>query len=338
MPGDTTAPAPAATVLIPARNAAATLEACLRSVARQTARDWECLVIDDGATDETAAIVRARAASDPRFRVEAARGRGLVAALAEGLAHARGRNVVRLDADDWMLRDRIEAQTALLDRFEIVGCGVRRFPRAALGPGMRAYEAWLNALRDPGAIARDAFVECPVAHPAIAARTATLRRLGYRDAGWPEDYDLVLRALEAGIGIGTVPRRLVAWRISPDGASATDPRYGIDRFERCKAHYLCRGLLNGHDRFDLWGYGGTGRAIARALDRLGRRPRRIVDVHPGRIGGTAANAPVVAPDAVAPPDGTPMLVSVAGSEPRTRIRTFLHDLGYRDGADFVCVA
>jgi hypothetical protein len=75
---------------------------------------------------------------------------------------------------------------------------VRCFPRAALGAGMRAYEAWLASVDSPERVRREAFVECPVAHPTLAIRAELLRAFGYRDRGWPEDYDLLLRLLEAG--------------------------------------------------------------------------------------------------------------------------------------------
>src|SRR5438552_243634 len=59
----------AVSVLIPAFNAEVTLAAALRSVERQTERDWECLIVDDGSTDGTLRVARLFAGRDARFRV-----------------------------------------------------------------------------------------------------------------------------------------------------------------------------------------------------------------------------------------------------------------------------
>ena len=101
---------PECSILVPVCDAAATLAVCLRSIARQSERRWECIVVDDGSRDDSLEIARAFAARDPRVRVLASEHRGIVGALNEGLSACRAPVVVRMDADDWMHRHRIEAQ------------------------------------------------------------------------------------------------------------------------------------------------------------------------------------------------------------------------------------
>jgi len=60
---------PALSIVVPARNAERFLAATLESIRAQTVQDWECIVVDDGSTDGTAAIARRQAAEDARFRV-----------------------------------------------------------------------------------------------------------------------------------------------------------------------------------------------------------------------------------------------------------------------------
>jgi len=332
---------PLVSVLLPVRDAEATLPACLRSVARQRETDLECVVVDDGSRDGSRAAAEAFAGSDPRFRVVATPRRGLVAALGAGLAACRGRFVARMDADDWMHRDRLRAQVAHLEAhpgLAAAGCHVRLFPRCSVGPGMRAYEAWLASVNGPRRVREEAFVECPVAHPTLVARAWVLRAMGYRDAGWPEDYDLLLRLLAAGHEVGVVPRRLLAWRQGPERLSRRSPVYAQERFTACKAAFLAEGLLRRRDDYVLWGYGATGKALARALARHGKHPARIVELHPGRVGETIRGARVVRPEAVGGPGGPPVVVSVAGAAARAWIRAELARRGHRETVDFVCAA
>ena len=76
--------APAVSIVLPARNAASTLPAALRSIARQTFADWELVAVDDGSADETGSLLRAAAAADRRVVVVDGPARGLVPALCAG--------------------------------------------------------------------------------------------------------------------------------------------------------------------------------------------------------------------------------------------------------------
>ncbi|MFO0690145.1 MAG: glycosyltransferase family 2 protein [Myxococcota bacterium] len=334
---------PRVSILLPVFDAGETLATALESIRRQREARWECVVVDDGSRDDSLAIARAAAERDPRIHVVARPHEGLVAALDAGAALCRAPLVARMDADDWMHRDRLALQCDLLDRereLDAVGCFVRSFPRASLGQGDRRYEAWLRSLADPVAIWRDRFVECGIAHPTLVIRRARLAELAYRDTGWPEDYDLVLRLLAKGPRVGVVPRRLLGWRHGENRTSRRDPRYALDRFTACRAHYLARDFLGDRRDYVLWGHGQTGRALRRALEREGCTARAIVEVHPRRIGQTIGGAPVVAPEALAHDSAPrlPLIASVAGEGPRAQIRTALTALGYRDGIDFVCAA
>jgi len=332
---------PLISVLLPVFDAQTTLAACLRSIQRQTLENWECVVVDDGSRDGSANLVRAVGHEDPRFRLlEIARG-GIVAALNAGLAQCRGECVARMDADDVMHRHRLEAQWRALAEapgWAAVGCHVRLFPRSALGDGGRAYERWLNAIADPQRLREEAFVECPIAHPALFVRRAVLEQFGYRDRGWPEDYDLLLRLLAAGRELGVVPRRLLAWRHGPGRLSRTHPNYAIGRFTACKAAFLAEGFLAKTERYVLWGYGETGKALRRALLAHDKRPAHIVELHPGRLGETIHGAPVVPPDELPGLPRHPILVSVAGEGPRREIRDALARMGFRELDDFICTA
>jgi glycosyltransferase involved in cell wall biosynthesis len=335
---------PLVSLLMPVRDAEATLPACLESIRRQRGPSWECVAVDDGSSDGSAACLARAQAEDPRFRTLSQGPSGIVAALQHGLRHCRGEYVARMDADDVMLSRRLALQVrALAEQPELagVGCHVRLFPRGPELAGRRLYEAWLNSLRSPHDVARDAFVECPLAHPTFMLRRSILERHGYRDQGWPEDYDLLLRLLADGLKLGVVPQRLLCWRDGASRLSRTSSTYAIDRFTACKAHYLAHGLLQQADRYVLWGYGNTGRLLARALLPHGKRPSVIIEVHPRRLGQRILGVPVVSPaelPRIMSERRIPIVASVARAGPRAEVRAMLDGFGYVELQDYVCAA
>jgi glycosyltransferase involved in cell wall biosynthesis len=332
---------PRVSVLLPVFDAGRLLDGCLASLRRQTLPDWECVLVDDGSRDASLAGARRAARADARIRVLARPHQGLVAALNSGLEQCRAPLVARMDVDDLMHRDRLAIQVAEFEAdssLAAVGCHVRVFPRRRLTRGMRAYETWLGGIDSPRRVRENAFVECPVAHPTLVIRTQRLRELRYRDCGWPEDYDLVLRLLERREKLGVVPRRLLLWRDGPARLSRTSPAYASERFTACKAAFLARDFLSGGEGYVLWGYGSTGRTLQQALRRLGKRVSAIIEVHPRRLGNRIQGAPVLPPEALATRRGDPLVVSVARADARDRIRRALARMGFRETLDYVCAA
>jgi glycosyltransferase involved in cell wall biosynthesis len=332
---------PRISLLVPAHDAALTLSEALASIARQSFTDFECVLVDDGSRDATRELAERQAERDRRFVVVAQQHAGLVAALERGLSECRGEYVARMDADDVMHPERLARQLALLEarpELSAVGSHVRLFPREPLSPGRLAYESWLNSLHSEQEIYRDRFVECPVAHPTLFIRKSALQQLRYRDRGWPEDYDLVLRLLSAGHRIGIVAEPLLEWRDRPDRLSRTHAAYAIERFTACKAEFLASSFLGNGSDYVLWGYGDTGRSLCRALAQHGKRPIAIVELHPGRLGQCIAGAPVVAPERIPALGASPIVVSVAGERARSQIRAALAQMGRRESVDYVCAA
>ena len=101
-------------IIMPAYNAAATLEEAVDSVRAQSSVEWELIIIDDGSTDDIPPIADRLAAADPRIRVVHQVNRGEAGARNAGLALARGAWVAFLDADDWIAPDFLARMTAAL--------------------------------------------------------------------------------------------------------------------------------------------------------------------------------------------------------------------------------
>jgi glycosyltransferase involved in cell wall biosynthesis len=335
------APLPRVSVLLPVRNAAATLRECLASLAAQTLHEHEVLAVDDGSTDGTGALLAELARRDPRVRPLCTPPRGIVAALGTALDLARAPLVARMDGDDVARPERLARQAARLGedpRTHVLGCRVRLFGGEA-GSGMQAYVEWLNALVEHEAIVRDLLVEAPLVHPSVMMRTAELRALGgYRAFDGPEDYDLWLRAHARGLRFGKDPEVLLDWRDGRERLTRRDPRYAPARFFALKLAALEEGPLRRPRPVVVWGAGPVGKGWARALRARGHHLAAFVEVDPRKLGRVLHGAPVVAVDRVPAFPGALHLAAVGQKGARERIRTAAAGFGLADGDDLVAVA
>jgi glycosyltransferase involved in cell wall biosynthesis len=326
-------------VLLPVRDAEATLGEALASVLAQTDGDLEVVVADDGSRDGSLAVARSLEARDARVRVLALERRGIVPALEAARAVASGRYLLRMDADDVSHPERLARTREAIEtdpRIAVAACLVESFTTSGgVGLGRRLYDAWLNAQLSHEAMARVRFVESPVAHPSVLLRADAVSRVGgYRDADGPEDWDLWLRLFESGHRFAKVPRTLLRWREGEGRLSRTDARYGRAALVRTRARHLASGPLAGARETIVVGAGKAGRALARELESHGVRPSFFVDVGP-RVGRTRRGAPVVAlDDLLALRRGEPILGVAAARGARAAIRAALRSLALVEGLDF----
>jgi glycosyltransferase involved in cell wall biosynthesis len=306
-------------IVMPFRNAAATLPECIASIHAQTFRDFEVIAIDDRSTDESAELCR-------RAGFTVIEAHGLVPALNAGLEAARGDFIARMDADDVMHPERLEAQLALMHDHDVVATQVELFPDAEIRAGYREYVRWQNAVITPEQIAANLYVESPFAHPSVMMR----RGFRYADGPFPEDYELWLRLHAAGARMAKVPRVLLRWRESAARASRVDPRYSRDAFDRLRARWLARRLPRD---FIVW---GAGQQARRRVRLLGRTPTAWVDVDPRKIGTTIHGAPVHSYDWLRERRGF-VLIYVTNHHARDEASGVLEEWGYRAGTDYLAV-
>ena len=189
---------PTVSVLLPVYNAERYLREAVESVLAQTFTDFELLVVDDGSTDGSLAILREFERRDPRVRVISRPNTGYVVALNEMLGLAKGEFIARMDADDVCLPGRFGAQVDYLGDHPGVVCvggGVQ------LIDGRGRFFITLSATRGDTAIQKEALRgSSPICHPAAMIRRGAIRKVGGYDASTcpAEDLDLWLRLGELG--------------------------------------------------------------------------------------------------------------------------------------------
>jgi glycosyltransferase involved in cell wall biosynthesis len=209
---------PRVSVLMPVYNGARYLDAAVQSILCQTYADFELVVVDDGSTDES--LVRIAAYRDPRIRVVRSGNRGVGAALALAVEHARGEYLARMDADDISAPHRLQLQVACLDAHPDVGvvdAASHQMDRSGRpladeeepAPPARAARRWKLLWRNV------------ITHPTVMMRAAVLSRASatYRAGCVSEDYDLWLRLLPHTEFL-RLPERLLWYRRHSESITA----------------------------------------------------------------------------------------------------------------------
>ncbi|MCP5151413.1 MAG: glycosyltransferase [Ectothiorhodospiraceae bacterium] len=340
-----TRPDPLVSVLLPLRDAAATIDAVMTSVLAQAGPPLEVVAVDDGSVDDSPARLAGWARRDRRVRVLASGGAGLVAALSMAEDAARGTFLARMDADDRMRPERLRRQVDRLRRepdLALVAGRVHAFPDDAIGAGMREYLRWQDGCRTWRDIADGIYVEAPFVHPTVTMRRDVVRRLGgYRDGDFPEDYDLWLRIAAAGHRMGKLDALVLDWRQHPGSLSRRDPRYRREAFDRLRARALAAEprLRAGRDLV-VWGAGRRTRKRVDVLLGHGFSVDAWIDIDPRKVGNRVSGAPVHAPAWLRdrPVGSRPfVLVYVASHGARDQVAAVLRRYGYRRGRDWLGV-
>jgi len=333
-------------VILPCYNVAETLDEALESLAQQTLVDFEIIAVDDGSTDATLEILKHWGEKDKRIKVISSQHQGVIGAANLGLSYCSASFIARMDADDRSHPDRLASQHTYLQTnpgTAVVGSLVKAFSENGVREGYRLYVKWLNSLVTDEEIRREMFVESPIANPSMMIRKSWMDKMGgYKDHGWPEDYDLLLRLYIAGAKFSKVPYVLLEWRDHPNRITRTDSRYSVTNFLKAKAHYLAGGPLRGRDSVIIWGAGMMGRRLGKHLGTLNSPLVAYVDIDPKKIGRQRRGLPIIAPEeltaAWAQYKNPVILAAVGARHARGLIRKRLIGFGFVEGVDWWAAA
>ena len=206
---------PAVSFLMPVRDSEATVAEAIESVLRQSCGDLELIAVDDCSSDGTPGILRHFVRSDSRMAVIRGPGRGVAAALNAGLDRCRAAWVVRMDADDVCLGDRLKRQLGAAEsrpEVGVWGAWAERF-------GVNAKPRQWRPPVEPEVIRLAAVVGAPLIHPTTMLRSDVLRSAG----GWPEvkaeDHALWTRLMNRGVVLRNLPRIVLRYRCHPNNVS-----------------------------------------------------------------------------------------------------------------------
>jgi glycosyltransferase involved in cell wall biosynthesis len=238
---------PAVSVLVPCYNSARFIAATLGSLQSQTFSDWECIVVDDGSSDDSARVVRSLAARDVRIRLLQQPNTGVSRArnVAYAASHPDSRYLLFLDSDDCLEADMLELLVSYLEQREDVCLAYCAFtcigendelipandPRLPNFTASRFVPSRLGIKALPPSIAETPFTSIYAAWAGLLPSNSLLRRSVYATTpGWDEafgqlaeDTDLFLQMALRG-SVHYVPRALLRYRRHGNQATADRAR------------------------------------------------------------------------------------------------------------------
>lgn len=336
---------PKISVTMPCYNCGDTVGRALDSLLAQTCTDFEIVAVDDGSTDNTAGVLADYARQDSRIRTFSIEHGGVIAAANAAIEAAEGQYIARMDADDEALPERLAAQSNLLDEnpdVGLTGCRIRFGGCREKCAGYAHYVDWTNTLLTPEKISLNRFVEFPVPNPSIMFRQECVEVHGpYRDGDFPEDYELLLRWLEAGVNMAKVDEELLVWNDPPTRLSRNHPRYDVSAFYHIKTEYLARWLaINNphHSTVHILGSGRTTRKRADLLLAHGVEFAAYYDIDPRKIGHIVNGVKVIDRNDIPPVGEAFCIPYVASRGAREEIAEFLAERGYVLGKDYIPAA
>ena len=214
---------PEVSVIVPVFNEEKFLFAAASAILRQSYRDFELFLVDDGSQDASASIIADFAGADARVRAVTLEHCGQSAALNAGRANATGRLIAIMGADDIAHPEWLATMVAFLDGHgDVVAAGCELEVINERGDRIDAWDREKNAPVDLAAF--PPLIHLPYHPGSIMRREAVDAIGGYRPAfDCAEDLDLFLRLQEAG-EVRNVQEKLVAYRTHPNAVSSTGAR------------------------------------------------------------------------------------------------------------------
>ena len=344
MVAETLHDAPLVSVIMPAWNAAHTLDAALQSLLSQSAAlnaplpEFEIVVADDGSTDGTKDILdkwTQPCMAGNRLRCLHLPHAGIAPALNACLNASRGLFIARMDADDIAHPERIALQARHLSSnpsLDVSASCVAFGGDKILAHGFAHFVDWQNSLITHDQIARARFRDTPVCHPSVMFRRKAVDRWGaYRDGSFPEDWEIWLRWLDGGAVMEKLPQPLLVWNDRPARATRSDVRYAREACDRLRAVWLARYLERCnpfHPHVWVVGGGRVARQRLAPLWRMGPEPRAYIDVDPKKIGNRVGGIPVMGRTALPGPGRCLVLNALTSHGAAEEAAVWLLETGY----------
>lgn len=239
---------PLVSVIMPVYNAEKYIADAIESLLNQTFMNFELLIINDGSTDHSEKIIITY--KDKRIRyIRHQQNKGLIATLNEGIRHASGEFIARLDADDMAKPERLFRQVQFLLRHRDHSiCGSSY--EVINSKGQKQFNVHLPT-QDKQIRTLLFFGNC-ICHSSVMFRKSALDKELYRSSyQLCEDYDLWSRMVEHD-KVAVLPEPLIRYRLHGSNVSVKNRLEMLSNVSRVHAHFLdASGLMYSREEFLL---------------------------------------------------------------------------------------
>ena len=232
-------------------NGAEYLEQALKGIVDQTYQNWECIVVDDCSTDDTAAILAAFQKRDGRFRILTNKvNKKLAASLNRAVKEAVGEYIMRMDADDICRKDRVARHVGFMEKHPELSLSCCRFFALYQGKIIPTCLQRRGGWQEVEALF---LFFNPILHPGVIGRRETFSAYAYNPAfSCTEDFDLWTRMLCGKEKIGIQMDYLMIYRIHPAQISIAKKDIQKEQSGRIlQEYYRQRGIVLGREEIDF---------------------------------------------------------------------------------------
>lgn len=185
-------------VILPVFNGGKYLFDAIKSILTQSFKNFELIVINDGSTDESYQIAKGFEEADSRVKIISRENKGLVKSLNEGINHSVGKYIVRMDADDIALPNRLQILYEYMEKnLDVSVCGSSVL---VFGDNIKDYIWRLQA--DNEEIKSKLLFSTTLVHPSVIIRSSFIKEnnIFYNDKYKNiEDYKMWVDISEVGL-------------------------------------------------------------------------------------------------------------------------------------------
>ncbi len=332
------APTPLVSIIMAAKNTAPYLHVCLDSILAQTYTNWELIAVNDHSTDQTETILRSYAKQDHRVKVFNGTGHRLIPTLQEAYSHASGSLINRMDSDDRMPEDKIEAlveEWLKYGKGTIVAGGTQHFvDEGEVGGGFLRYEDWLNDVARNSSHYEEIYQECVIPSHCWIIHKDDFDAVGAFDPiVYPEDYDLCFRFYKNRLKVVGIDKILHYWRDRSERISRTWDEYKDNRYFDLKLRFFYEIDRDRKRPLVLWGAGSNGKDMAKLLAERNDDFHWICD-NPKKIGKDIYGVRMEAIEALEAIENPQIMVVVTSPKDKIIIRDQLTRWNKKPVKDF----
>jgi len=201
------------------------IEDSIKSVLKQTFKNFEFIIVDDGSIDNSLKIIKSYQAIDSRIKIITQKNNGLAKSLNVGIKNSKGKYIARIDADDLCYECRLEKQYLFMENnhlVDLIGSSVDVINENGV---ITSQKIQITEFKK---IYQNRFLLSPVLHITFFGKRIFFEKHSYRENFiYAQDYDLVLRGLDSGSVIMNMEEKLVQYR---DYQRKIDPSKFIQQF------------------------------------------------------------------------------------------------------------